>query len=262
MIKTPKWGEKHGAGYSDSTPKYQAKLDRKQADIKSDYAKAISKGKNKSVADAKMAQRMADSKDDYNKWTGGDRTESKAAHKAAQGSLSRARKGKPDVTVKAPAAKKAPMRVSAPSQVAKSEVTASKASPTAVKIPKVAPTQARRKAPAKAATPAAKPKAPTKVAAKVAAKPVFTKVQNTDPRTGRKVPNRASSGNRPLATPTKKTKPPAAKKAPTKQKKHASTMVVAKDSPAARFFGKSPKPKAKATVKKKASARQRKPNRK
>lgn len=71
----------------------QARLDRKIADIESDYAKAL-KGKNPDVAKAKYEQRMADAKDDYAKWTKGDRTATSAAEKAAEAALTTARKTK------------------------------------------------------------------------------------------------------------------------------------------------------------------------
>lgn len=72
--------------------KYDAKLERKVADIKKDYEKAKAKGKNADVAKAKYEQRMADAKDDYAKWTKADRTETRAAEKAAEQALKIARR--------------------------------------------------------------------------------------------------------------------------------------------------------------------------
>jgi hypothetical protein len=74
--------------------KAQGRYDRKTADIKSDYEKALKAGRNADVAKAKMEQRMADAKDDMAKWTKSDRTETKAAEKAAEGALSIARRTK------------------------------------------------------------------------------------------------------------------------------------------------------------------------
>lgn len=72
--------------------RYKGKLDRKKADIESDYKKALAKGKNADVAKAKYEQRMADAADDYAKWTKGDRTATKAAEKAAEKNLTMTRK--------------------------------------------------------------------------------------------------------------------------------------------------------------------------
>ena len=82
------------AGYKDggAPDKYKAKLDRKMADIEKDYQKALSKGKSDSIAKAKYEQRMADARDDFAKWTKADRTETKAAERAAETTLSEARK--------------------------------------------------------------------------------------------------------------------------------------------------------------------------
>lgn len=77
-----------------SVDKYQAKLDRKMADIEKDYRIALAKGKSDSIAKAKYEQRMADARDDYAKWTKGDRTQTKAAERAAEASLSEARRTK------------------------------------------------------------------------------------------------------------------------------------------------------------------------
>lgn len=75
-----------------STGRYQAKYDRKVADIDSDYEKMLKRGVDKRVADAKRAQRMADAKDDMAKWTKSDRTETRAAKKASERSLSETRR--------------------------------------------------------------------------------------------------------------------------------------------------------------------------
>lgn len=75
-----------------STDRYQAKYDRKVADIDSDYEKMLKRGVDKRVADAKRAQRMADAKDDMAKWTKSDRTETRAAKKASERSLSETRR--------------------------------------------------------------------------------------------------------------------------------------------------------------------------
>jgi len=90
------------AGYKDggvkkraeggSVDRNKAKLDRKMEDIKKDYEKALAKGKSDSIAKAKYEQRMADARDDYAKWTKADRTETKAAERAAETTLSEARK--------------------------------------------------------------------------------------------------------------------------------------------------------------------------
>ena len=83
--------KKFAAGGSD---KYKAKYDRKVADIKSDYDKAMKgkTGKAADVAKAKYEQRMADAKDDLAKWTKSDRTETRAGEKAAERNLSMTRK--------------------------------------------------------------------------------------------------------------------------------------------------------------------------
>lgn len=101
---------KFAEGGSD---KYKAKYDRKVADIKSDYDKAMKgkTGKAADVAKAKYEQRMADAKDDLAKWTKSDRTETRAGEKAAERNLSMTRKfGAMQSAVKADnVAKTAPM---------------------------------------------------------------------------------------------------------------------------------------------------------
>lgn len=72
----------------------QARLNRKIADIESDYQKALKGGKNEGVAKAKYEQRIADAQDDFAKWTGADRSATSAAEKAAEASLSEARRTK------------------------------------------------------------------------------------------------------------------------------------------------------------------------
>lgn len=83
--------KKFAAGGSD---KYKAKYDRKVADIKSDFDKAMKgkTGRAAEVAQAKYDQRMADAKDDLAKWTKSDRTETRAGEKSAERNLSMTRK--------------------------------------------------------------------------------------------------------------------------------------------------------------------------
>ena len=79
--KTKKFSE---GGEAARSAKINKRYDNKIADIKSDYEKALAKGKNADVAKAKYEQRMADAADDRAKWTGGDRTQTRAAEKAAE----------------------------------------------------------------------------------------------------------------------------------------------------------------------------------
>ena len=150
--------KKFAEGGSD---KYKAKYDRKVADIKSDYDKAMKgkTGKAADVAKAKYEQRMADAKDDLAKWTKSDRTETRAGEKAAERNLSMTRKyGAVKSVVKADdVAKVGPMDdllKSAPKPQMSSK---SEAKPTRRATP--APT---RRAPVKQEE---KPAAPTKPAA-------------------------------------------------------------------------------------------------
>lgn len=69
-----------------------ARYDRKVADIKKDYDKALRSGKDKAVAEAKYKQRMADADDDKAKWSGADRTATRAAERTAEQNLSSARR--------------------------------------------------------------------------------------------------------------------------------------------------------------------------
>ena len=79
-------------GEAARSAKINKRYDNKIADIKSDYEKALAKGKDAAVAKAKYEQRMADAADDRAKWTGGDRTQTRAAEKAAEKNLSMTRK--------------------------------------------------------------------------------------------------------------------------------------------------------------------------
>lgn len=79
-------------GEAARSAKINKRYDRKVADIKGDYEKALAKGKDAAVAKAKYEQRMADAADDRAKWTGGDRTQTRAAEKAAEKNLSMTRK--------------------------------------------------------------------------------------------------------------------------------------------------------------------------
>jgi hypothetical protein len=83
--------KKFSDGGSD---KYKAKYERKIADIKSDYDKAMKgkTGRAAEIAAAKRDQRLADAKDDLAKWTKSDRTETRAGEKAAERNLSMTRK--------------------------------------------------------------------------------------------------------------------------------------------------------------------------
>lgn len=183
--------------------RYKEKMDRKTADIESDYKKALAKGKNADVAKAKYEQRMADAKDDYAKWTKGDRSQTKAAEKAAEQNLTMTRRAarnsptgagaktsealvkkaeasmeaKPaastsvpagigEIKISKPQAKKAaPVRKAAPAR---------KAAP----VRKAAPTA--RTAPAPAPAPAARPAAQGRPAAQ--ARPAAQGRPATDPR--------------------------------------------------------------------------------
>jgi len=83
------------AGYKEGgDASKRERINRKIADIESDYQKALKSGKNEGVAKAKYEQRMADAEDDYAKWTGADRSQTSAAEKAAEASLSEARRTK------------------------------------------------------------------------------------------------------------------------------------------------------------------------
>ena len=75
-----------------SGDRVMARYDRKIADIKKDYDKALRSGKDKAVAEAKYKQRMADADDDKAKWSGADRTATRAAERTAEQNLSSARR--------------------------------------------------------------------------------------------------------------------------------------------------------------------------
>lgn len=70
------------------------KYNRRMADIDKDYKIALAKGKNEGVAKAKYEQRKADAEDDRAKRTGADRTKTKAGEKAAEATLTEARRTK------------------------------------------------------------------------------------------------------------------------------------------------------------------------
>jgi type II secretory pathway pseudopilin PulG len=71
---------------------YTARRARKEADIESDYQKALKAGKNAQIALAKKEQRMADAADDFAKWTRADRSQTRAAESAAESALKEARR--------------------------------------------------------------------------------------------------------------------------------------------------------------------------
>ena len=79
--------------FAEGGDAYQtARRARKEADIESDYQKALKAGKNAQIALAKKEQRMADAADDFAKWTRSDRTQTRAAERAAEMALSQARR--------------------------------------------------------------------------------------------------------------------------------------------------------------------------
>lgn len=148
------------AGYKDGgEAKYKAKLDRKMADIEKDYAKA--KAKNPDVAKAKYEQRVADAKDDYAKWTKSDRSETSKAEKAAEATLSEARRTK-GMSIRA-----RDMAAKGP-QVSKSEPSDAPKAPSTIEGPGMKPTMGgmpSRKAVKSAAPRVAKPPRPALVKA-------------------------------------------------------------------------------------------------
>lgn len=94
MRNTKKFSEGGKAGRA------KGKMDRRMADIESDYQKALARGKSEKEARAKRAQREADARDDFAKRTGADRTATRAAEKAAEARLTAARRS-PDKDMKA-----------------------------------------------------------------------------------------------------------------------------------------------------------------
>ena len=131
-----------------------ARRARKEADIESDYQKALKAGKNAQIALAKKEQRMADAADDFAKWTRSDRTQTRAAERAAEMALSQARR----TQGRSIADRDLGSRIN-PTPEKPMDLSGIKTDLSSVKTPSVTPTRRAAAAPARRTAP--QPPAPT-----------------------------------------------------------------------------------------------------